>query len=281
MPPDAPLTVTLDDLLARHAVLLLDAYGVLLHHAGPLPNSPELVERLNRSGKPYYILTNDASRLPSTSAARFAAMGLAIPEQRVITSGCLLAGHFAHHGLAGQRCLVLGPEDSRAYVRQAGGQVVEPGDDAAVLVICDEVGFAFVETVDATLTLLFRRLDAGQPVHLLCPNPDLVYPKTEHGFGITAGSIANLFETALRQRYPDRDDLRFARLGKPERPIFDEALRRAGTRDAVMVGDQLGTDIKGALDAGLPAALVATGLDRYRPEGPVQPTYLLPSLALG
>lgn len=272
-----PPVVTIDELLERHAVLLLDAYGVLLHHAGPLPGAPELVRRLNRSGRSYFILTNDASRLPATSARRFGAMELPIPEERLITSGGLLTAHFAARRLAGARCVVLGPEDSALYVRQAGGFVVPPSDEeASVLVVCDEVGYGFVETVDATLTLLFHRLDAGLPLHLILPNPDLVYPKDEHGFGVTAGSIATMLEAALDQRYPGRG-LRFERLGKPNRPIFDEAARRAGTMDLVMVGDQLGTDICGALEFGIAAALVETGLDRYR-EGSLRPTYRVASL---
>jgi HAD superfamily hydrolase (TIGR01450 family) len=276
---DLPPTLTIDQVAARHAVLLLDAYGVLVHHGGPLPGAPELVSRLHRSSKPYFILTNDASRLPSTSAVRFAGMGLPIPEERIITSGGLLTEHFARHGLAGEGCVVLGPEDSRAYVRAAGGIPTTPDDpQASVVVVCDEVGFNFVETVDATLTMLFHRLDAGQPVHLVAPNPDLVYPKTRRGFGITAGSIATMFEAALAQRYrASKLEIAFERLGKPNRPIFAEAERRAGTGDMVMVGDQLGTDILGALQFGIPAALVETGLDRFQPGG-VRPTYLLSAL---
>jgi ribonucleotide monophosphatase NagD (HAD superfamily) len=277
--PAPPPTVTVDELLERHAVLLLDAYGVLLHHGGALAGAGAFVDRLNAGGRAYFILTNDASSLPESTAARFARMGLAIPAERIVTSGSLLTPFFAGRALAGSRCVVLGPEDSREYVRRAGGVIAGPGDgDASVLVLCDEVGFDFVSTIDETLTWLFQRFDAGLPVHLVLPNPDLVYPKSERGFGITAGSVARIFEGALAQRYPRRGGLVFARLGKPNRPIFEEAERRAGTRDLVMVGDQLGTDIRGALDFGIAAALALGGLDRHDPAGPVQPTYLLPPL---
>ena len=270
-----PPVLTFEEIAARHAVVLLDAYGVLVHHGGALPGAPDLLSHLDRVGKPYFILTNDASRLPATSAARFASMGLPVPEERIITSGGLLSEHFAHHGLSGKGCVVLGPEDSRRYVRAAGGLPTTPDDSSAeVVVVCDEVGFDFVATLDATLTLLFHRLDAGLPVSLVAPNPDLVYPRSERGYGFTAGSIAAMIEAALAQRYPAME-LSFARLGKPNRPIFAEARRRAGTDDLVMVGDQLGTDILGALSFGIPAALAQTGLDRFTPDHPVRPTYLL------
>lgn len=257
-----PRTVSMGWLLERHEVLLLDVYGVLIHHTGPLPGAPELLAHLNRTGKPYYILTNDAARLPATSAAKLAEMGIDVPAELIISSGSLLAGYFAGEGLVGRACAVMGTPDSRELARLGGVEVLAPGQDAGVLLVCDEMGFNFVQVVDDTLSMLFARLDRGDPVRLVLPNPDLVYPKSEHGYGFTAGSIALLLEGALAQRYPGRSDLRFERLGKPNTPIYAEAEGRAGTRDMVMVGDQPGTDILGANRFGIPSALVPTGLGR-------------------
>jgi len=149
-----------------------------------------------------------------------------------------------------------------------------------VLVIADEFGYPFLETVDQALSGLFRAVDRGHAVHLVLPNPDLIYPAAD-GFGIAAGSIALVFEAALRLRYPHRSDLRFTRLGKPHAAMFAEALRRTGTRNMVMVGDQLEADIGGAHDFGLDSVLVDTGVNVHSlTAGSVrtQPTYLLRSL---
>lgn len=281
MDPQSIPTVGMAELIDRHEVLLLDAYGVLLHHGGPLPGAVALIEQLGRLDKPYLIITNDASRLPATTARQMAAMGLPVPEERILSTGTLLAPHFAAHGLQGRRCLVLGPDDSRQLVRQAGGELVGPGDPLEVLVICDEAGFDFVPAVDAALTAVIAALDAGRTPRLLLPNPDLIYPRSETAFGFTAGSIAAMFEAALAQRYPGRDELTFERLGKPETPIFTRAVQRAGTDSAVMVGDQLRTDILGANRAGIPSALVCTGLASLDPAelARIPPRYLLRSIA--
>jgi len=87
---------------------------------------------------------------------------------------------------------VLGTEDSAAYVQEAGGRVVPLTPDAAAeaLVVCDERGFAFLESLDAALSFVVRRLDAGASVHLLLANPDLVYPAGDGRFGFTGGAIA-------------------------------------------------------------------------------------------
>ena len=249
---------TIDELVERYTALLFDAYGVLSYSVGALPGAVELIDRLNRMGKPYYVLTNDSSALPESRAARYRKVGLNVDAERIITSGSLLKGYFAERGLSGARCAVLGTEDSAEYVRLAGGEVVASADGFDVLVVGDQAGFPFVNGVDAALSALFGMFDAGDAPRLLLPNPDLVYPNDD-GFGIASGSVALIIEAALRQRYPERG-IEFERLGKPNGAIFEAALELTGTRDMVMLGDTLETDIRGANAFGIDSALVAGGV---------------------
>jgi HAD superfamily hydrolase (TIGR01459 family) len=275
--PDIP-EVSLETLIRHYDVLLFDAYGVLVNTTGALPGAVELLQHLTRTGKPFYILTNDASKLPATAAKRYQDYGLPVSPEAVITSGGLLTGYFARQGLKDARCAVLGPADSRRYVEKAGGRIVPAGNDFDVLVIADEAGFPFLETIDRMLTSLFHAIDHQRVVHLVLTNPDIIYPKAHKGFGFGAGSIAGIFEAALRLRYPQQTRLRFTRLGKPEKGLFKEALSRSGTRNMVMIGDQLETDIKGARTFGLDAVLMETGVTTGKlgliPE-PLLPTYRL------
>lgn len=250
---------TIDELVERYSALLFDAYGVLSYSVGALPGAVELIDRLNGMGKPYYVLTNDASALPESRAARYRKVGLKVDAERIITSGSLLTGYFAEHGLRGAKCAVLGTEDSAEYVRRAGGAIVSAADEFDVLVVGDQSGFPFVQRVDATLTALFRMFDAGDAPRLVLPNPDLVYPNDD-GFGMASGSVALIIEAVLKQRYPNRDGLEFERLGKPNSAIFEAALELTGTRDMVMFGDTLETDIRGANEFGIDSALVAGGV---------------------
>jgi HAD superfamily hydrolase (TIGR01450 family) len=274
--------ITIEALIEQYAVLLLDAYGVLVNDSGALDGAQELIRLLNRARKPYYLLTNDASKLPQTTAGRFQSYGLEIAPDRIITSGGLLKNHFKICSLQGARCVVLGPDDSARYVVDAGGEVVPAAGGFDAVVIGDEAGFPFVETVDMVLTALFHKVERGEKFHLVLPNPDLLYPKADRGFGIASGSIALIIEAALQLRYPDRPNLRFARLGKPHAAIFQEALERSGTRDMIMIGDQLETDIRGANAFGLDSALVETGItDTATAAAPDQPrpTYRMYSVA--
>jgi len=276
----SPPLATLTALLPRYDALLLDAYGVLVDGSGALDGAAGLIERLNLSGKPYRVVTNDASRTEESTAARFAALGLDVPADRIVTSGGLLAAHFAAQGLGGLRCAVLGPEDSRAYVERAGGRVVPPRAPFDVLVIGDESGFEpFLGTVNDALSTLLNRLDAGHEVRLVLPNPDLIFPSGPEAVGIAGGALAALFEAVLEQRYAHSPGLRFYRLGKPFPALFEQAAAALETRNLLMIGDQLDTDIAGAAAFGIDSALYLRGIARKSrmPSGP-RPTYLLERL---
>ena len=87
--------ITIEKMITKYSVLLLDAYAVLVHSSGALPGAARLIDTLNRTKKPFYILTNDASKLPATSSKLFQSFGLAIAPDQIITSGSLLVDYFA------------------------------------------------------------------------------------------------------------------------------------------------------------------------------------------
>ncbi len=148
--------------------------------------------------------------------------------------------------------------------------------------IGDESGFPFLDTVDTALSTLFKLLDAGRNVHLVLPNPDLIYPSGVDSFGIAAGGVAMLFEAALQRRYRDRAGIEFARLGKPHPHLYEAAMTLCDTRDVVMIGDQLETDIAGANNCGIASALITTGVsidDLATLPQKLQPTWWIKSLA--
>jgi HAD superfamily hydrolase (TIGR01450 family) len=274
--------VTANTLVDIYDVFLLDAYGVLVHATGAIDGASEFLECLQYADKDFLVVTNDASRLPETVAQRFRDYGLQVNAEQVLTSGSLLAPYFASTGLAGARCMVLGPEDSFEYVRQAGGEPIAPSGDASfdALVVCDDNGDPLLETLDTVLTNLCRHYDRGDSPLLILPNPDVIYPKGDSAYGFTSGGIALLLEAAVAQRYP-QERAGFTRLGKPFGPMFREVRRLSPSESMIMVGDQIETDIIGARSAGIDAALVDTGIAKWEStmvEPARAPTYRLTGL---
>jgi HAD superfamily hydrolase (TIGR01450 family) len=278
----SPAQIDADELATRYDGLLIDAYGVLVHTQGAFPGASQFVERLKAAGKPFCVITNDASRLPSSCAAKYRRDGVAIADEQVITSASLIEPHLEENDLSDARVALLGPEESKAYVRNTAARLVDPRrEDFDVLVICDESGYPFVSTIDDVLTRLLDRIDAGDPPAMLLPNPDLIYQRSASSYGITSGSVAAMLEAILASRYPNRD-LRFERLGKPHSRMFERGVELCGTDNVVVLGDQLETDIRGARDAGLDCALVTTGLDHGAldwDQHELSPDFIVPGLS--
>ncbi|GAB6047620.1 hypothetical protein JCM19379_14440 [Methyloparacoccus murrellii] len=100
---DVPVT-TVEALSDRYQALLFDAYGVLVHADGPLPGAVELLRWLRQAGKPFYVVTNSAARLPEVAAERYRRFGLDLQPTQIITAGSLLGPYLRAAGLLGCRC---------------------------------------------------------------------------------------------------------------------------------------------------------------------------------
>lgn len=275
-----PEVVRFAELVDRYDGFLFDAYGVLVDSAGSCPGAAAAIAAVRAAGKSLRVVTNDASRLPASAAARFGRVGLPITADEVVSSGMLLGGYVAARGLAGATAMVLGNDDARAYVSAAGLAVREPGDHRRVdvLVVSDDAGFELLDGINAALTACVRALDEGRPIAMVCPNPDLVYPRGGGALGFTAGALALMLEAGIRRRHPEAAG--FTHLGKPQPDLLELARTQlpAASR-LLMIGDQLETDIAAARAAGVDAALV-TGVSRWRDGVPAAaaPRWLLDGL---
>lgn len=280
-------SIRFSDLVDRHAAVLFDAYGVLVDAGGALPGAAAAIDHLRRRDQPFLVVTNDASRSPERAARRYQRLGLAIEPTQVLSSGMLIGPALERHGRAQSRVVVLGTDDSAQYARDVGAEVVPASLDhpADVVVVADEGGGFDVTRLDDVLSMILRAQAAGRPPLLLLANPDLIYPAGGGTFGFTAGSIAQMIERALTVLL-GADAPRFEVLGKPARCHFDAALARIGTRDAVMLGDTLHTDIAGAHGVGIASGVLLTGVTTAAQVEQAQsgglpahkPTYLLESL---
>jgi HAD superfamily hydrolase (TIGR01450 family) len=271
----------LDSLKDRYDGFLFDAYGVLYDGKGLIESCVDAFKSLRDAGKPTWILTNGSSRTLDETVSMYRRLGLKLEPADIINSASLIKGYYAERSLIGQRTAVLGTKSSAIYVEEAGGIVVNPleTEDYSVVVMANQTDYPLLDTLEEVLSQIVTRVENRQPIELILTNPDLIYPHQTRRFGITAGSFALLLEAALVARLgPDAP--KFEKLGKPFPRIFEEAIRRAGTRNLLMVGDQLETDIRGAENTGIDSVLVGTGMIRVeqwtKAATDPTPTYILP-----
>ncbi len=271
----------LDSLTDLYDGFLFDAYGVLYDGKGLIESCVASWRKLQSRGKPCYVVSNGSSRTLDESVNMYRRLGLILKPSEIINSASLLKGFYADQGLMGSHTAVLGTKSSALYVEEAGGIVVNPlaTDDYSIVVLANQSDYPLLDTLEAVLSQVITRIENSQPIRLILTNPDLIYPHQFRRFGITAGSFAGLLEAALGARL-GKDAPHFEKLGKPFPPIFHEAIRRVGSKNLLMVGDQLETDIRGANNSGLDSVLVGTGMIRVdvwsqAPNDPI-PTYILP-----
>ena len=281
---------TIRELTERYETLLFDSYGVLVNESTGLPGARDLIEWLEATGKSYFIVTNDASRSIPSRAEKFVQQGVPVPEHRIINSGCLIPGYLSEHGFTGRPAVVFGSPDAVRYVVD-GGVELTPFDrmsEAELFVLADIDGFDWQSSMNLLISALNYRVENGLPVHLLLPNPDLIYPSGEPAYSFAGAALAGMVESALDRLFGAREDLRFVRLGKPHAPIFEEAARRADGGSMALIGDQIETDIAGANAFGIDSAVVTTGINRLHTveelsalPDTVRPAYLLKSISFG
>ena len=277
-----PLDLNFSALRTRHDAIFFDAYGVLIDAHGPLPGAIDAIATLNAAGQSFLVVTNDASRSGTSAAARLQGLGFDITPRQILSSGMMIAPALRESLRPGARVVVLGTPDSADYAREAGVEVVDATVEqpADAVVVADEGGFDLLDTMDDTLSMIVAGVAQGRAPRLLLANPDLIYPAGPGSFGVTAGSLALVLEHALRRIVGPTAPV-FEPLGKPSVRIFAEAVRRVGTSDAVMIGDQLETDIVGAQAAGLATALMLGGVssrEAAHAAGSDGPTYIMTSL---
>ena len=262
-----PSIVSVDFLADNYDAIAFDSYGVLVDGIDPLPGAIEFTHRLSELGTPWLLATNDASRLTDRRVEVMRGQGFGITTDQVISAGSLLRRFFEERGIVGTQCIATGRGDAVEFVRLAGCPPVSltPDDEVSTsLALAGITGYDWSKVTSDMLSLIIRRMDAGNPLHLVVPNPDVLYPDGLDRFSIGPGGLAELIETAVSRRFGDDEAVKFTKLGKPYAPMFDAIKERLNGFDRVaFVGDQLHTDIAGANQAGLDSVLIGTGITRW------------------
>jgi HAD superfamily hydrolase (TIGR01450 family) len=282
-----PSYIDIEAIFDHYDAVFFDAYGVLVDGIDALPNAEQLVNIMNASAMNYFIVTNDASKSIESLSNKFQSQGMRIPVKRIVNSGSLISGYYRDEDLVGRPTLVLGTKDSRTYVSGSCAKILslDSNSEPDVILFTHSSPYDWESTLKHLLNLVSKRFKQKTPVRMVLPNTDFIYQDGKADFGMGAAAFVETLEEALMRLHGKHEILRAAKLGKPHPPIFTQAILRAGSNNAIMIGDQLETDILGANNVGLDSAVVTTGINkRSNPKefkdmpDDLTPRYILTSL---
>ncbi|MGQ4599493.1 HAD-IIA family hydrolase [Nocardia sp. R6R-6] len=252
----------------RYRALLLDLDGTLYRGHEVIAGAPEALTATGEAAQRLVYVTNNASRGPAVVAAHLAELGFPASIDDVVTSAQAAARLLAERLELGAQVLVVGSDDLAAEVDAVGLCSIRRFDGAAPAAVVQghSPHTAWPDLAEAAYAL---RADALW----VAANTDKTLPN-ERGLAPGNGAMVAALRAAS-----DREPVV---AGKPYPPLLEDALVRANSRSALVVGDRLDTDIEGANRVGLDALLVLTGvstLDELR-EAPDEriPTYICDSL---
>jgi HAD superfamily hydrolase (TIGR01458 family) len=242
--------------------LLIDIDGVLYVEDEPVAGASAALERLRASGLGMRFVTNTTARSRTSTLEKLRRLGFEVADGELVTPAALALAHCrerGHHTAA----LVMNDGVKRDF-----GELEEAVGDVDVVIVGD-LGDAFSYGV---LNRAFRLVMDGAELVALQKNR---FWLTADGLSLDVGPFVAALEYATR-----RDAYV---VGKPAAAFFRLPLADLGVDPgaAIMIGDDIESDIGGALDAGLRAILVRTG--KYRrdvvADSGIEPTAVVASIA--
>jgi len=256
-------------------VAIFDMDGVLYRGSTVMPRAKETLDRLRGAGWQVFFATNNSTATRVDYVRRLSDLGLGGDLEHVVTSAYATA-HYLER---------LEPKPRDVYVVGANGLREEIGAtgiavrDATSLPGLEPPGAAAADGVDpgamrryltsVTLPPPADTVVVGLDLHVtyakiaeaqrsvlagarfVCSNRDRAYP-VEGRLLPGAGTIVAAIEVATGRTA--------VCIGKPEPFLFEEVLRRAGERQAVVIGDSTDYDMVAAHRVGARGVLILTGL---------------------
>jgi HAD superfamily hydrolase (TIGR01458 family) len=243
-------------------LLLLDLDGVLYVEDEPVPGARDAVAELRRRGIALRFVTNTTSRPRRQILERLRRLGFDVAAEELSTPAALAVSRCIERGR--RRAMLLVRDDVKEDFAEL--DEVETGAEAVVV---GDLGEGFDYDV---LNRAFAELMDGAELIALQKNRYWLRPE---GLALDVGPFVAALEYAAR-----RDAFV---VGKPSAGFFATILAGvpASPARAAMVGDDVESDVGGALGAGLAGILVRTGKyrdDALRDSG-VQPTAIVDSIA--
>ncbi|NLG26721.1 MAG: HAD-IIA family hydrolase [Chloroflexi bacterium] len=256
-PPEAP----------RYAGYILDLDGTVYLGDELVPGARDTLAWLRAHGRAVVFLSNKPLEPSAHYAAKLTRLGIPARAADVLNSTQALI-QVLRSEYPGERLFVIGEPSLWDELSGEGFCLTRNLDEIGIVVA------AFDRTLDyAKLNLAHQALVRG--AHFLATNADRTCP-VDGGAIPDCGPVIAFLETSTGRSVE-------LVAGKPSRAMLDAAVRRLGVpmQQCLMVGDRLSTDMTMGLNAGMPTALVLSGVTTREQlaASDLRPTWVLDSIA--
>ena len=246
----------------RPKAFLIDMDGTLYFKGQPCPGAIEAVNYLRQEKYQLRFLTNTTAKTPKMLHAQMQALGFDIYEDEIFNATYACLQHLRSQ--PGASCHFMVDDAVKAFFKE-----IRVDDDAPDFVVVGDYGEGFDFH---TLNHAFRLLMNGAELIALQKN---LYWFSAEGMFLDCGAFVTLLEAAA--------DKTATVMGKPSKTFFKIALEslQLSPSEAVVIGDDITSDIVGAQGMGMQSILVKTGkFKSSQLENPVaEPTRMLNSIA--
>ena len=242
-------------LAVEYDVFFIDLWGVLIDGEQCFPYAVECLTFLKNQGKAVILISNTPT-IGAIMSEQLSSLGISRSlYQAIVTSGdttryLLSAGTAPHKTIVGSCYYYIGEAQHEQLLQGLPYlRVSQPDEAEFILLTATDSAFQSPEDFQVFLE---------KKVTMLCVNPDLQTLSLQGEKQFCAGSVAQMYEKLGGVAIY---------IGKPFLDIFVLAhsyVKFVDKASIVMVGDTLHTDIKGALDYGIKAALVNKKLSSFQ-----------------
>jgi HAD superfamily hydrolase (TIGR01458 family) len=223
--------------------VVLDMEGVLHVDWEPIPGAAHAVRRLREGGLELGILTNTTGKTRHLLSDRLGELGIDVPPDRIVTAASAAADHLRNEH-PGKRVYAL--VEGAVNEDLDGIDLVDRPDRADVVLL----GGPDDSWTYGALNGVFRALRGGVPLVAMQRNrwwPTAGGPSLDAGMFVAGLEYAAGVEAKV--------------IGKPSPAIYRRACSLLAVRpgEAMMVGDDLESDLPPAREIGMHTCLVRTG----------------------
>jgi len=213
-----------------------------------LPGAKRLIETLRENDKKIVFLSNNPTKSPKMYSEKLTKLGISTPEEETVNTVVTMTQWLLQNH-PDAVVFPISEEPLKNALREAGIQLSDNAEEIDIVIASYDRTFEYEK-----LQIAFDAIWFHNRAKLVTTNPDRYCPFPGGRGEPDAAAIVGAIEACTGAKCE-------VNVGKPDPIMLETIMGMVGldASECVMTGDRLYTEIRMALDAGMPSAVVLTG----------------------